>query len=162
MEGAAKSLHLPRLHALQVTPAGVSVEGDFVLGWPDDRFVHCHPNLNSDCHRNANRCHRNADRVREEALCSPQYILRPERRVGAVLAFDCATGQQGMPLSGREELSVVDFRQPEFFVEFQFHAIREFHLISVPVPFDFLKLRSRPPGRYCRNNLLRDKSAFNR
>ena len=51
VEGAAKSLHLPRLHALQVTPAGVSVEGDFVLGWPDDRFVHCHPNLNSDCHR---------------------------------------------------------------------------------------------------------------
>ena len=44
VEGAAKSLHLPRLHALQVTPAGVSVEGDFVLGWPD---VHCHPNLNS-------------------------------------------------------------------------------------------------------------------
>ena len=31
VEGAAKSLHLPRLHALQVTPAGVSVEGDFVL-----------------------------------------------------------------------------------------------------------------------------------
>ena len=30
VEGAAKSLHLPRLHALQVTPAGVSVEGDFV------------------------------------------------------------------------------------------------------------------------------------
>ena len=29
VEGAAKSLHLPRLHALQVTPAGVSVEGDF-------------------------------------------------------------------------------------------------------------------------------------
>ena len=33
VEGAAKSLHLPRLHAIQVTPAGVSVEGDFVLGW---------------------------------------------------------------------------------------------------------------------------------
>ena len=30
VEGAAKSLHLPRLHALQVTPEGVSVEGDFV------------------------------------------------------------------------------------------------------------------------------------
>ena len=30
VEGAAKSLHLPRLHALQVTPAGGSVEGDFV------------------------------------------------------------------------------------------------------------------------------------
>ena len=30
VEGAAKSLHLPRLHALQVTPAGLSVEGDFV------------------------------------------------------------------------------------------------------------------------------------
>ena len=146
MEGAAKSLHLPRLHALQVTPAGVSVEGDFVLGWPDDRFVHCHPNLNSDCHRNVNRCHRNADRVREEVPGQAST----------------SSGQQGMPLSGREELSVVDFRQPEFFVEFQFHVIREFHLISVPVPFDFLKLRSRPPGRYCRNNLLRDKSAFNR
>ena len=35
VEGAAKSLHLPRLHALQVTPAGASVEGDFVLGWPE-------------------------------------------------------------------------------------------------------------------------------
>ncbi len=63
VEGAAKSLHLPRLHALQVTPAGVSVEGDFVLGWPDDRFVHCHPNLNSDCHRKLPRYHRDADRV---------------------------------------------------------------------------------------------------
>ena len=29
VEGAAKSLHLPRLHALQVTLAGVSVEGAF-------------------------------------------------------------------------------------------------------------------------------------
>ena len=29
VEGAAKSLHLPRLHALQTIPAGVSVEGDF-------------------------------------------------------------------------------------------------------------------------------------
>ena len=29
VEGAAKSLHLPRLHAIQVTPAEVSVEGDF-------------------------------------------------------------------------------------------------------------------------------------
>ena len=32
MEGAAKSLHLPRRHALQATPAGVSVEGDFAFG----------------------------------------------------------------------------------------------------------------------------------
>lgn len=30
VEGAGKSLHLPRLYALQVIPAGVSVEGDFV------------------------------------------------------------------------------------------------------------------------------------
>ena len=30
VEGAAKSLHLPHLYALQVTPAGVSVEGDYV------------------------------------------------------------------------------------------------------------------------------------
>ena len=29
VEGAAKSLHLPRLHALQTIPAGVRVEGDF-------------------------------------------------------------------------------------------------------------------------------------
>ena len=63
VEGAEKSLHLPRLHALQVTPAGVSVEGDFVLGWPGDRFVHCHPNLNSDCHRKSNRSPRNPARV---------------------------------------------------------------------------------------------------
>ena len=29
VEGAAKSLHLPRLYAIQTIPAGVSVEGDF-------------------------------------------------------------------------------------------------------------------------------------
>ena len=29
VEGAAKSLHLPRLYALQAHPEGVSVEGDF-------------------------------------------------------------------------------------------------------------------------------------
>ena len=34
MEGAAKRLHLPRLHALQATPAGGGVEGDFVQGPP--------------------------------------------------------------------------------------------------------------------------------
>ena len=34
VEGAAKSLHLPRLHALQTTSAGVSVEGDFDEGPP--------------------------------------------------------------------------------------------------------------------------------
>ena len=33
VEGAAKSLHLPRLHALQVTPAGGSVEGDYSYGF---------------------------------------------------------------------------------------------------------------------------------
>ena len=31
VEGAEKSLHLLRLQALQATPAGVSVEGDFCL-----------------------------------------------------------------------------------------------------------------------------------
>ena len=50
VEGAAKSLHLPRLHALQVTPAGVSVEGDFVLGWPDGRLSTA-TKSDSDCHQ---------------------------------------------------------------------------------------------------------------
>ena len=73
VEGADFSPHLPRLHALQVTPAGVSVEGDFVLGWPDDRFVHCHPNLNSDCHRKVPGYHRNADRVSSGiSTCQPE------------------------------------------------------------------------------------------
>ena len=110
-------------------------------------------------------CHR-----REPAHACDGLCVRRERSSGRGLYRKEKTrftpvhppAREGMPLSGREELSVVDFRQPEFFVEFQFHAIREFHLISVPVPFDFLKLRSRPPGRYCRNNLLRDKSDFNR
>ena len=34
VEGAAKSLHLPRLHALQTIPVGVSVEGDFDQSQP--------------------------------------------------------------------------------------------------------------------------------
>lgn len=51
------------------------------------------------CHQKVNRYHRNADRVslgmsirsgylRKKILGSPQDVLRPERSVGAVLAFD--------------------------------------------------------------------------
>ena len=41
------------------------------------------------CHRKLNRYHRNADHVSSEmSTRSPQSILRPERGVGAVLAFD--------------------------------------------------------------------------